>query len=165
MIDEEELWDEVRDFPDFYVSSFGRVVNDKTGRFLKLTPRGGDGYITVSLYNEYGLTKQSVHVIVAQRFVPGEDDGLEVNHKDLDKTNNHDWNLEWVTRSDNVRHVYQTGRHPGNGLKRRVLVLEDDIIFESIREAAKYLNTSPENVSHGLRRRSKVKGVHVIYAD
>lgn len=45
-----------------------------------------------------------VHRLVAMVFVPGYGDDLEVNHKDLDKSNNTYTNLEWVTKSENHKH-------------------------------------------------------------
>ena len=119
---EEEIWKEVKGFEGFYdVSNFGRVRslsrNVKTGigtyvlkgRILK-PQKYTNGYVFVSL-SVYGVKKQFLlHKIVALAFVEGFKNGLEVNHKDLDKKNNKSNNLEWCTKSENHKHLYRKNK-------------------------------------------------------
>jgi hypothetical protein len=51
-----------------------------------------------------------VHHIVADAFIGPRPEGLEVNHKDRDPSNNQPENLEYVTHSQNMRHAVATGR-------------------------------------------------------
>src|ERR1039458_3353990 len=73
------------------------------GRRLLAQCVNPDGYLTVLLRNQ-DLSKKRVlvHVLVAKAF-HGAPPTLkhEVNHKDLNKKNNCDWNLEWVTSAEN----------------------------------------------------------------
>ena len=73
------------------------------------------GYLEVSINGR----RRDLHRIVAECFVPkppGE--GLEVNHKDGNKLNNHASNLEWVSHLENVRHAYRTGLITGAQIAR-----------------------------------------------
>lgn len=77
-----------------------------------LTPlRGSNGYLFVHLANGCGAKTFLLHRIVAEAFLGPGGEGCEVNHRDLDKTNNHVSNLEWVTPSENMRHYYERRKH------------------------------------------------------
>jgi len=98
----------MRPFRDtvYSVTEFGRVLNTKTKRWLK-SFIGTDGYLYLNLnYKRY-----SVHRIVAEVYSGevSENLKLEVNHIDGNKFNNHFLNLEWCTRSHNVKHSYKNG--------------------------------------------------------
>jgi hypothetical protein len=67
---------------------------------------GTTGYVKVSLAQPDNTRKLvSVHRIVAQAFIPPVEGKPDVNHKDLDKTNNHKDNLEWIEHGDNIHHA------------------------------------------------------------
>lgn len=103
-------------FPDYAVTDKGSVVNTRTGRFLQAS-RNTCGYPQVEITNDEGEPKtHRVHRLVAIAFVPNPDGRPEVNHKDGDKTNNAATNLEWVTRSQNVKHAFDTGLKRAKGL-------------------------------------------------
>ena len=83
-----------------------------------------NGYQTVSLVSESGVKKTiHVHRFVAHQLVEGEEDGLVVNHKDGDPSNNSIENLEWVTQKYNIYHAthiiktrdYTGDKHPMYG--------------------------------------------------
>lgn len=47
-------------------------------------------------------------VFLTHHFIENHEE-MQVNHKDLDKLNNHPDNLEWCTVSENTQHAYDTG--------------------------------------------------------
>jgi hypothetical protein len=51
----------------------------------------------------------SEHRLVALLFIANPNNYSEVNHIDFDKTNNNADNLEWVSRSDNMKHNFNKG--------------------------------------------------------
>lgn len=112
----EEIWKDIEGYEGLYqVSNLGKVVslrfNPPKEIYQTLT---NCGYKQVQLYNNGKKKQIGVHVLVAKAFVDGYKDGLEVNHKDLNKINNTYFNLEWVTRSENQQHQFKA-----HGKKRK----------------------------------------------
>ena len=101
-----EKWARLQQFPDYEVSNRGQVRHhDK----MMSTWANSDGYRMVTLRAPGIEKKARVHRLVAMAFCDGHRPGLEVNHKNGDKTNNHADNLEWVTTQENVIHSFRLG--------------------------------------------------------
>jgi HNH endonuclease/NUMOD4 motif len=103
---EGELWKEVTFIDNVFgyeVSSEGRLRNSKGTMFFG--HKDDNGYIRVSI-NE---TLYRMHILVAKAFIPNPENKPHVNHKDGVRDNNKLENLEWVTRSENMQHAYDTG--------------------------------------------------------
>ena len=64
-----------------------------------------NGYKTISLHKDGSQWQTTVHRLVATAFVDNPDGKPEVNHIDGNKKNNNAWNLEWVTRKENIAHA------------------------------------------------------------
>ena len=94
----------------YEVSNYGRVrTNSQRPGLLTLTKQAS-GYLYAMVQLDGGKKKNCrVSRLVAQAFIPNPDRMPEVNHKDGNKENNHVCNLEWVTRSYNVKHSFDTG--------------------------------------------------------
>ncbi len=102
---EGEEWKWIEGYEGIYkVSNCGRVANLKG---LREQFTNGNGYHQINLCKEGNVKSCKVHKLVAKAFCEGYKEGLVVNHKDLDKTNNHYSNLEWITQKENVIHYYQ----------------------------------------------------------
>lgn len=121
----EEIWKDVIGYEGHYqISSFGNVrsldryivrPSDGVRIFKKAQLRSSsynqDRYKFIRL-NLDGLSKSFlVHVLVAKHFVPNIDpENLkEINHIDCQRDNNHFSNLEWCTRSFNVKYSFEVG--------------------------------------------------------
>jgi hypothetical protein len=85
-----------------HISSFGRVRN--YAGVVTTPSQEASGYRRVKIDNQ----RHSVHRLVAEAFLGAAPEGCtQVNHKDGDPGNNHVTNLEWTTRSENIRHSYE----------------------------------------------------------
>lgn len=62
----------------------------------------------VNLYKNGKNKIKKIHRIVAENFIPNPENKPEVNHIDGNKQNNKVDNLEWVTKSENVKHRFST---------------------------------------------------------
>lgn len=98
-IDEPEDWVEIDDFPEYSVSTYGRISNDI--REIILTPSiNGHGIPTVGMSIDKRQYRRSVPVLVADAWVPNSY-GAHFNtptHLDGDRINCHADNLVWRPR-------------------------------------------------------------------
>ena len=92
---------------EYLVSDHGRVKSLKWGkeRILKQGLDGG-GYPLVVICIHGKLKTSKVHRLVAETFIPNTGNKSQVNHKNAIKIDNHIDNLEWVSRSENIKHAW-----------------------------------------------------------
>ena len=103
---------------EYYVTRDGDIWSNKAKKFLN-KKISKNGYLTVCLYERgRGNYRVLLHRMVAECYIPNPDNLPEVNHKDGDKTNCHDWNLEWCTHSYNIKHMSDTVYNPINNIPK-----------------------------------------------
>lgn len=114
VLEREEEWIVIEEFPNYAVSSIGRVkrltsrTRAKAGSILKY--HFSIGYPLVTLCHPSKKTKQQlVHRLVAAAFLPKIEGKNEVNHLDGNRGNPCLTNLEYVSRSENALHAHRTG--------------------------------------------------------
>lgn len=96
----DEKWIQIDICTNYEVSSCGRIKNKK-GLILKQR-KHNDGYMGISLHKKNYL----VHRLVALAFIKNLQNKKQVNHIDHCRSNNHVTNLQWSTRSDNIKHSH-----------------------------------------------------------
>lgn len=159
-----ETWKTADGYPDYEVSTAGRVKKKSTGKVLTSTV-DSRGYPAVTIFSDGKQRTKNVHRLVAETFIPNPDDKLTVNHKDGNKRNNHISNLEWNTLSENVKHAYATGlkKRPDNcgSPKRKVRIVETGEVYESIGECARAIGGDQAHICNCLSGRYHThKGYH-----
>jgi len=70
------------------------------------------GYPRVALWKNHRRKRFLVHRLVAMTFIPNPYNLPLVNHKDENKTNPCDWNLEWATHGYNVSYSKNREEEP-----------------------------------------------------
>lgn len=117
-----ENWKDIEGYAGLYqVSNLGRVKSsahttiDRNGKrhvvkgqILKPTV-GKFGYARIRIYKSGKQKVALLHRLVAQVFIDNPENKPEVNHKNGIKSDNSAINLEWVTRSENLKHAYNSG--------------------------------------------------------
>lgn len=95
-------FEDVHDY--YWVSSEGEVYGFK-GELKPQNVGVRRNYKRVMLRTKDGKYKQVyVHRLVALAFIPNPENKPQVNHIDVDPSNNHVSNLEWVTNQENMDH-------------------------------------------------------------
>lgn len=95
--DEPEIIKPIPSFPEYSVSSHGRVFS-KRGSQMKV--QDSYGYEVLCLNKK----KRTVHSLVAEAFIGERPDGLCVAHLDGSRNNNHYKNLKYCTYAENSQH-------------------------------------------------------------
>lgn len=171
-----EIWKDVVGWEGLYqVSNLGNIRTLHYTKPYLMHPKPDKyGYVSVSLVKRNSLKYKwcRVHRLVAEAFIPNPDNLPQVNHKDEDKTNNRADNLEWCTAlynntygsrltkvSDSRKGMVFSDVHienlkkshaksQGKAVKQCTVSGEFIQQYESISEAARKFNTTPQNISH-----------------
>ena len=96
----EEEWRIIADFPDYQVSTLGRVKSMKWGRekILESHPKSRTcPYLAVSLVNLTDKKTICIHKLVALAFIPNLENLPLVDHINRNKKDNCVSNLRWVS--------------------------------------------------------------------
>jgi len=105
----EEIWKDIPNYEGMYqVSNLGNVRSRKYGSFKLLNLfQCHNGYLNVKLRRDNKTFTCYVHRLVLQSFLSNSK--LDVNHKNGIKSDNRLENLEYCSRSENIRHAYTNG--------------------------------------------------------
>lgn len=137
-----EIWKPIPNFSRYEASSLGnlRSINYKnSGKTKQLKPAlSKDGYMkTMLLCDNKKYSSWTVHLFIAITFFGAKEKGFEINHKDCNKANNSIDNLEYCTRSENIKHAYKNNLiTPKVGSLNGMSKLNEQQVYE-IREHAK----------------------------
>ena len=156
MLENKEIWKDIKGYPNYQISNLGRIWNTKTQRYLN----GGyckDGYIQVHLTAINGKRKHElIHRLVAIAFLDNPNNLPQVNHKDENKENNCVDNLEWCDAKYN--NIYSKGK--------KVLCVETNKIYDCSQTAAKELNIDGSGIRKCCKgQKETCGGYHWQYYD
>ena len=158
----EEVWKNMLSigFPNYSVSSYGRVRNDSNNRIFNSTPTV-DGYICARLRsNMEGVVKMTrAHILVAHMFHPNPDNLPTVDHINRIRHDNRVENLRWCSRSDQI---YNQDKRDTIKLGRAIyqLSLDGEIVqrWNRIIDACNTLELNPPNISECLSKSHRSTG-------
>ena len=90
---------EINDYSNYLIYDDGRVYSKNRKRFL--IPCLRKNYLRVGLSNSENRKWFLVHRLVALHYIPNPNNYPEVDHIDMDKSNNNLNNLQWATSKMN----------------------------------------------------------------
>lgn len=153
----------IKDFPDYMVSSDGKVWSLKYGKMKELKPWTVRGYLYVALCNNGQQVFKRVHRLVAQAFIDNPDKLPQVNHKDEVKTNNCVENLEWCTAEYNSNWATHNERVAKAHINHKafsvpVVCVETGVVYPSAHEAERQTDIKWQSISACCNGKRKTAG-------
>lgn len=135
-----EEWRDIEGYDNRYkVSNKGRVSSNYSGSYKLLKAYDKrEGYTMVNLYVNANSKAVYVHRLVGETFIPNPKNKPQINHKNGIKDDNRLENLEWVTRSQNMKHAWdKLGLVSPNSIPLKCITL--NIETESVSEMSRLL--------------------------
>jgi hypothetical protein len=145
-----EEWAQIREFPDYSVSTYGRVRNDRTGRIMVLK-QNQHGVVHVGLMRGGLQYKRGVALLVANAHLDRMDGPFDTPiNVDGDRTNNNIHNLMWRPRWFAVKYHAQFHNNTLH-IKHPIIEVHTKERFHNSRHAA---------VTYGLLEHELVLAIH-----
>lgn len=162
----------------YEISSLGNVVSNYSGKrkILKQSLMTS-GYKFIRVKKDGKYKNLSVHRLIATHFLENPNSYEQVNHKDGNKLNNDISNLEWCTRSQNIKHMYDMGLKSYRPLhykgkfgsehnrSKSVFCSKTNKTYGSMSEAARELNIHFSSVSWAIKKNKPIFGMHFELRD
>ena len=157
-----ETWENIQGYEGLYmINKQGHIKSfrGKNIKYLKPVKAWFMGkYNKIGLYKNRKCTQFYIHKLVLSTFVGTKGNKYEVNHIDGNTKNNSLDNLEWVTRSENLKHSYSVlwrkAKLPTNNINfqpRKVAQYSMEWLFikkwDSVSQAASYIWCSPSCIT------------------
>lgn len=128
--EQQEDWKCLRDYPEYEISTLGRVRNAKKHNkdekdHIRVPDINSKGYARLRLVRDGKIIRKFVHRLVAETFLENPENKEMVDHINGDHKDNRLCNLRWSTRSENMlngkvrkdkkhttlRNVIKNGKH------------------------------------------------------
>ena len=144
-----ELWKNIEEATNYEVSNLGNIRNTKTGKVLNPgVSENGYKQVSLKMKESNKFEKRYVHRLVATYWIPNPENKREVNHLNLDRTDNRVENLEWITSSDNQKHKYQNGNYKTSNRQVAQMDMDNNIIavYNSVAAAAQAMGATRQGI-------------------
>jgi NUMOD4 motif. len=151
-----ETWTPIKGYEGLYcVSDLGRIWSVNIG--VMSFSKNSNWYKRFNLCKDGNKKTASVHIIVADNFIPNPENKPHVNHKNGIKTDCRAVNLEWATISENSTHsVKVLGRKGALNIHRRKAIVSTNgmgerKIYNGIRQASRELNIHYQSIQRCIK--------------
>lgn len=129
---EKEIWKDIVGYEGLYqISNFGNIRSkklNKQGRLLSPFISNSGYYAIVLDIKKRDFKLNYIHRLVATAFITNINNLEQVNHIDGNKLNNNVSNLEWCSRSDNIKHAIKKGLITKESVNERITKMNKKVI-------------------------------------
>ena len=159
-------WKILKENENYSINKKGKIKNNITKKILSPSINKDSGYYQVDLWKNNKPKKYTLHRLIASNFIPNLEDKPTVDHIDGNRLNNDISNLRWATYSE------QNSRFNTFGVRsKKIKVINiggEELIFNRIKDVAKYFNCNISNISQMLKKgtfgkRGKTRNYKFIY--
>ena len=159
-------WKILKENENYSINEKGEIKNNITKKILRPSINKDSGYYQIDLWKDNKSRKYTLHRLVASNFIPNLENKPTVDHIDGNRLNNDISNLRWATYSE------QNSRFNTFGVRsEKIKVINingEELIFNRIKDAAKYFNCNISNISQMLKKgtfgkRGKTRNYKFIY--
>ena len=151
-----EQWENIELFPDYAVSTLGRVCSRKTGRILALNVNQY-GLVQVGLMRDGLQHHRSVPLLVAKAFLEPVQGPFDTPiNLDGDRHNNRLENLLWRPRWFAIKYNHQFRYPYENSIQAPIIDLKTDEVSENSLECAKRYGLLEEDLVLSILNRTYV---------
>ena len=115
---------------------------------------------------QFGHVREKQLTVIGTEFIPNPKNKEEVNHKNGNPLDNSVENLEWVTRSENMRHAFKNGLLQTS--KKVTLVSKTDgarVSFDSLRAASEFLGKNKGYLSNIIKSGRTVGNYEIVVGE
>jgi hypothetical protein len=162
-----EIWKDIPGYEGFYqASNMGRIASIRYGFRLMSLVRNPTGYLQVAFRINNSIKQGMVHVFIAKTFLEKCSECTQVDHINNIKSDNRLENLQWISRSDNMKNNYSRGVTSVDKLKskgKKVELFDKDGnsigVFNKLRDAAAFIKVGHGNLSALVNGRHRVKSL------
>ena len=165
-----EVFKPIPDWPNYEISTLGRVRNVRFNRFLTLTPKPcnrGISYPSVWLSRDGHKQQFFVHSLVLNVFIGERPEGAHCRHKDRNTNNCCLSNLEYGTPADNKQDSIKHGTHAHGSTHGNSKLTERTVRIArglrkcdfSVNRIAQILSVAPSTI-YGILQGKSWKHVH-----
>lgn len=165
-----EIWRDIKGYEGHYqISNFGRVKSlsrtivdaigsRKSKEIIMKQKVNAGGYLVVNLSKCGKYKTLFIHRLVAEAFVNNPYKLPQVNHKDENKFNNCEWNLEWCTPVYNSNYGTRNERTRRHKMKRVEQYTKEGVfikVWDSITTVQEETGMSLFNISMACTGKTK----------
>lgn len=159
-------WKILKENENYSINKKGEIKNNITKKILSPSINKDSGYYQIDLWKNNKSKKYTLHRLIASNFIPNLEDKPTVDHIDGNRLNNDISNLRWATYSE------QNSRFNTFGVRsEKIKVINingEELIFNRIKDVAKYFNCNISNISQMLKKgtfgkRGKTRNYKFIY--